>query len=118
MGEVAEICGRVQPWPLRLGLRDNKSIWKYNQRVFNKVESRAEPEKEENQGVEDVEIVEVPATDRENTMSIQNGSTVNIRFFSARHYHQVDLFVRIKQIEGLTIHLSVVGLSHAPSFRT
>lgn len=84
----------------------------------SKKKSEKNQNKEENQSVVDMEIIEVPATDGANVMSAENGTTANVGAFIVRDYHQVDLLVRIGRIEYPDIRLRDVNLSHLTSLRT
>lgn len=60
-------------------------------------------------------IVEVLVTGRAVSMSIENGTTVNVRFFNLSEYHRMDLFVRIQQTEDPNTQLRDASFSHVTS---
>lgn len=72
---------------------------------------------EEGQDGEEMGMVEVPLTDTVDTMSVENGTSVNFRFFNISDYHQTVLFVRIEKIKDPHITLPDISLSLVTSLR-
>lgn len=64
-----------------------------------------------------MEIVEVPVTNSAAAMSVYNGINVKVCVFNVRDYHQVNLLVRIEDVEDPVIPLCDVGLPHVTSLR-
>lgn len=65
-----------------------------------------------------MELDGVPATDREDAVSIESGTAVSACIFSVSGYHQSDLFVRIKQFEDPDIPLNDDSLLQTILWRT
>lgn len=64
-----------------------------------------------------MEIVEVVVTDRADSISAENGTAVNVRVFNVSNSHQVDLFVKMKQVEDRNILLCDASLLQVTFFR-
>lgn len=83
----------------------------------SKKRSEKDQKEEENQGVYDMEIVEVPRTNKTDAVSDKNYNLVNVFVFNVSDYHQSDLFVRIGCIASTDIHLRDISLSHVTMLR-
>lgn len=83
----------------------------------SKTESDQDRSIDENQGVKEGEIVEVPVADTADAMSVENSTTVNVRVFIINDYHRAVLFVRIEQVDDLEIPLRDASLSQGISPR-
>lgn len=59
-----------------------------------------------------MEIVDIPVTEKENLMSIVNGTAFNVCLLKISDYHQTDSLVRTVQIEDPYIPLRNASLSH------
>lgn len=69
------------------------------------------------QSGEDIEIVEVHATNRAHAISAENSTNLNVRLFNMGDSQQPNLFVRTMQIKDLYNLLRDVSLSRIASLR-
>lgn len=80
--------------------------------------AKKDQKKAEGQDWDEIEVIDVPLTDRANAMSVENGTAGNVCALNVSEHSQVNLFVRLQHIKGAGIPLRNSSLWHMTRFRT